>query len=71
MRFLDFGTATFARHFGANVEVLRTMALITMAESMPTAFGEEAARSAFLAHQANHLVELKADENPSEGNSHG
>ena len=71
VRLLDFGTATLARHFGANVEVLRTMALITVAESMPIAAGEEAAKSAFLAHHVERLVELTANDNPQVGNSDG
>jgi len=71
VRLLDFGTATFARHLGANAEVLRTTALITVVESMPTAPGEEASKSAFLAHHAKQLVELTAIDNPQEGNSDG
>jgi len=67
VRLLDFGTATFARRLGANLDVLRTMAFITMTESMPTVPGEEAVKSAILEQYARQLVELTANDDPCEG----
>jgi hypothetical protein len=71
VRLLEFGTVTFTRRLGANVEVLQTRALITVAESMPTVPGEETAKSVILANLAKQLAELTCNENPSNGNSDG